>query len=128
MKTLVRLEQAGLMLLALVLFAQLDYAWWWMAVLFFAPDLSMVAYGLGPAAGAALYNLVHHQGVAVLCYLAGLYLGIEGLMLTGTVLLAHSSFDRILGYGLKYPDAFTHTHLGWIGKDAHRNATEPVHP
>jgi hypothetical protein len=23
--------------------------------------------------------------------------------------------DRIFGYGLKYPDAFQHTHLGWIG-------------
>jgi hypothetical protein len=24
--------------------------------------------------------------------------------------------DRILGYGLKYPDAFQHTHLGIIGQ------------
>jgi hypothetical protein len=24
--------------------------------------------------------------------------------------------DRLFGYGLKYPDAFTHTHLGTIGK------------
>jgi hypothetical protein len=31
-------------------------------------------------------------------------------------LLGHSSFDRVLGYGLKYDDDFKHTHLGWIGK------------
>lgn len=29
----------------------------------------------------------------------------------------HIGVDRALGYGLKLPDAFTHTHLGWIGKD-----------
>jgi hypothetical protein len=32
----------------------------------------------------------------------------------------HIGVDRALGYGLKLSDAFTHTHLGWIGKDRHR--------
>lgn len=31
-------------------------------------------------------------------------------------MLAHSSLDRVLGYGLKYPDSFSHTHLGRIGR------------
>ena len=35
-------------------------------------------------------------------------------MLAGTVLLGHSAFDRVLGYGLKYPDAFKHTHFDEI--------------
>lgn len=30
----------------------------------------------------------------------------------GFVWLAHSGFDRMLGYGLKLPEAFGHTHLG----------------
>ena len=30
--------------------------------------------------------------------------------------LAHIGFDRALGYGLKHPSAFQHTHLGLIGK------------
>jgi hypothetical protein len=33
---------------------------------------------------------------------------------TGTLLFTHASFDRILGYGLKYFDSFKHTHLGWM--------------
>jgi hypothetical protein len=117
MQWLLRLEQAGLVLLAWVLFAPLGYAWWWMVLLFLTPDLAMLGYALGPRIGAALYNGVHHKGVAVLLYIAGLYLGVGVLQLVGTVLLAHSSFDRIFGYGLKYPDAFGHTHLGWIGKE-----------
>ncbi|MFL0711613.1 MAG: DUF4260 family protein [Microcella pacifica] len=32
----------------------------------------------------------------------------------------HVAVDRALGYGLKRPDAFTHTHLGWIGRDRPR--------
>jgi hypothetical protein len=31
------------------------------------------------------------------------------------VWFAHIGFDRVLGYGLKYPTAFAHTHLGRIG-------------
>ncbi|WP_407717054.1 DUF4260 family protein [Jiangella alkaliphila] len=29
----------------------------------------------------------------------------------------HVGVDRMLGYGLKLPDAFAHTHMGWIWKD-----------
>ncbi|WP_211338695.1 DUF4260 family protein [Georgenia muralis] len=28
----------------------------------------------------------------------------------------HIAVDRLLGYGLKFTDRFTHTHLGGIGK------------
>ena len=31
-------------------------------------------------------------------------------------LRGHSSFDRVLGYGLKHEDAFQNTHLGRIGR------------
>jgi len=48
--------------------------------------------------------------------LCGLAIGSQWLMLAGIVLVAHTSFDRMLGYGLKYPDDFRHTSLGWIGR------------
>ena len=31
-------------------------------------------------------------------------------------LFGHSSFDRVMGYGLKHEDAFQNTHLGRIGR------------
>jgi len=40
----------------------------------------------------------------------------EGLLAAGLLLLAHSAFDRVWGYGLKYNDQFNHTHLGMVGK------------
>ncbi|MCY7293028.1 MAG: DUF4260 domain-containing protein [Ferruginibacter sp.] len=36
------------------------------------------------------------------------------LLFAGLLFLAHSSFDRILGYGLKYPDNFKHTNVGYM--------------
>ena len=82
---------------------------------FLAPDLSMFGYLLNTRIGAALYNLFHHKGIAIAAYLAGVYLHIPQLMFAGALLFGHSSFDRILGYGLKYSDDFKNTHLGWIG-------------
>jgi hypothetical protein len=116
MKILLALEELFLVGLCLFLYASLGYAWWWFAVFFFAPDLSMVAYAAGPRVGAIGYNLVHHKAVAIGCFLLGVVLANTALQFAGLIMLAHSSMDRMLGYGLKYPDAFQHTHLGWIGR------------
>ena len=115
MKHLLRLEQLGLLALAVLLFSQLAYAWWWYLVLFLLPDLGMLGYLAGPRLGAATYNLTHHQGLAVLCYALGFYIGMPALLLAGTVLLGHSAFDRVMGYGLKYATDFKDTHLGRLG-------------
>ncbi len=114
MKTLLKLEDAVFFVLALATFAQLDYGWWVYLLLFLLPDISMIGYAVGPAVGAATYNVAHHQGVAVTVCLLGALLASEPVLLAGTVLFGHSAFDRVLGYGLKYPDAFKHTHFDGI--------------
>lgn len=116
MKNLIRLEEATMFLLSIYLFSLLPYAWWWFLVLILAPDLSMFGYVAGPKVGAVCYNIAHHKGVAILVYIIGAYWHNEGLMLAGVILFGHSSMDRVMGYGLKYPDDFKHTHLGQIGK------------
>ncbi len=116
MKNLIRLEQLFLVVLSVYLFSTLEYAWWWYVILFFTPDLSTLGYLAGPRVGAVIYNLVHHKGVAVAVYVVGAILGSQPLQLAGVILLGHSSFDRVFGYGLKYSDSFQHTSLGMIGK------------
>lgn len=115
MKNLLKLEEAGLFLLGLYLFSQLPYAWWVFPALLLSPDIGMLGYAINTTAGALTYNLLHHKGIAVLLYIAGNYWQVDLLMLAGAIMLAHAGMDRIFGYGLKYPDAFKHTHLGWIG-------------
>ena len=116
MRNLLKIDEFFLFGLALFLFSRLDYSWGWYTLLFLTPDLSMLGYLANPRLGAWIYNLVHHKGVAVALYVLGYLLSIPWLMFAGTILLGHSSLDRVFGYGLKYPDAFQNTHLGLIGK------------
>lgn len=107
--------------LSLFLFQQENFSWTWFAILFLAPDLGLLGYLINSRTGAVAYNLAHHKGIAVVIYLAGIYLAIPQLQFIGLLMFAHSSFDRIFGYGLKYSDSFHHTHLGMIGKEKQKN-------
>jgi hypothetical protein len=118
MKLLLRLEDAALAVLAAVLFLLTGLQWWWLIVLFVVPDVSMVGYAANPRAGAVIYNVVHHRAVAVGVYCLGVLTRQPALLAAGSLLLFHSSVDRVLGYGLKYQDSFANTHLGRIGRKA----------
>ncbi|KAA9007955.1 DUF4260 family protein [Histidinibacterium aquaticum] len=93
-------------------------AWWAAVLLFFAPDLSFAGYLGGPKVGAALYNSVHIYGFGAGLLGLGVLAGMPVVAALGALWLAHSGFDRMLGYGLKLPEGFTATHLGRIGPDA----------
>src|SRR5512134_3330570 len=116
MKNLLKLEELLMFGLALFLFSRLDYSWGALqyALLFFAPDLSMLGYLVNPRFGAWTYNLIHHKGLSAALYVLGFLLSIPWLMFAGTLLFGHSSFDRVFGYGLKHENAFQNTHLGRI--------------
>ena len=80
---------------------------------------TMLGFLAGKRVGAAAYNLGHS-------YLSPALLGASGVALSqplavalALVWVAHIGFDRLLGYGLKYPTGFADTHLGRVGK---RNA------
>jgi len=118
MKTLIKLEELMLAVLSLYLFLGLGYAWWWYFLLLLAPDISMIGYIISPRAGAVTYNAVHHKGVSVFFFILGGILHLPLLQAAALITFGHSSLDRVLGYGLKYPDAFQRTHLGMIGRGA----------
>lgn len=117
MKTILKLEEAALFILGIVLFAQLDFAWWWFPVLLLLPDIGMLGYLINTRVGAFTYNLFHYRAIAVGLLIFGYMYGYELLLLSGVMLFSHIAFDRMLGYGLKYPDNFKNTHLGQIGKN-----------
>ncbi len=102
----------------LLLFWQTDagLAWWLTLLLFFAPDLSFAAYGLGARVGGVIYNGVHIYAFGPLIMGIGLAIAWPGLVAAGALWLGHSGFDRMMGYGLKSADSFSLTHLGPIGK------------
>jgi hypothetical protein len=113
-----RFEGGEVFLLSILLYGESGASWWRFLILLLVPDLAMAGYWLSARWGAILYNLAHsYVGPAALA----------GLAMSGShrtwlpyalIWSAHIGMDRALGYGLKYPDAFKHTHLGWVGGGA----------
>jgi Domain of unknown function (DUF4260) len=119
MKTTLKLEEAAMAALGIYFLTlyNLGLSVWIWAALFFAPDISMLGYLVNTKIGAVSYNFFHHKGVAIAAAITGYYLQQDVLTAAGILLFAHASFDRILGYGLKYADGFKNTHLGSLKKN-----------
>jgi hypothetical protein len=110
-RLLLRLEGLAVLVAATVLFFHDGNAWWLFALLILAPDLSLLGYLAGVGPGTALYDAAHFYGVPLGVAVAGVVAGSEITTAVGLVWLAHIGLDRMLGYGLKYPNAFKDTHL-----------------
>jgi hypothetical protein len=115
-KNVLKLEELLMLLLGLYLFSFLNFSWWLFALLFLAPDIGLLGYLINTRIGAIMYNITHHKGIAVALYLTGSIIANPVLQYIGILMFAHSSFDRIFGYGLKFTNDFKSTHLGTIGK------------
>jgi hypothetical protein len=114
MKIVLRLEELMKFLFAYIITVYLGFECWLFFAFLLAPDISMLAYLINTRTGAVFYNIFHHQGIAVITGLAGLFMNSNELIFAGLLLFGHSSMDRVFGYGLKYPDNFKNTHLGRI--------------
>lgn len=111
---LLRLEGLFVLLAALTAYATLLHGrWWTFAVFFLAPDLSLLGYAAKswPRFAAALYNAAHTYVLPLLLALAAAKAGWRIGELAAAVWLAHIAFDRLLGFGLKYPESFKQTHI-----------------
>ena len=110
-----RLEGLAALALGVVAYSWLGQSWWVFALLFLAPDLTMLGYLGSARLGALTYNLGHTYATPAILALAGLALGPLAYGLAA-IWVAHIGFDRLLGYGLKLETGFEQTHLGPIGK------------
>ena len=111
MKKLIQSEEVMIVALSIYLFSLLNQPWWLFLVLLLVPDIFMLGYIIDTKIGAIIYNIGHHRGISVAIFLLGMVLQLNVVSLIGVILFAHSSMDRIFGYGLKFSDAFTHTHM-----------------
>ena len=96
---------------AIVLYFDQGFGWVLLVVLALAPDLSMVGYLAGPAAGAFAYDAAHTYVGPVVLGAVGAAAGADLPVQLALIWLTHIGVDRAIGYGLKYPTAFKDTHL-----------------
>ncbi len=113
-KILLHLEGLATLALCLAIYDRLGASWILFAVLFLAPDLLMLGYLRGPAAGARIYNIAHTYTVPLAVTALGYCLREPPAVAVGVIWAAHIGFDRLLGYGLKYGTAFKDTHLSRV--------------
>ena len=92
-------------------------SWLVFGACFLLPDIAIAGYWGGKKAGAYVYNSAHTYAAPALLATVGLASGSGGsghsAIVAALLWAAHIAFDRALGFGLKYPAAFKHTHLNW---------------
>lgn len=115
-RLLLRVEGFAALAAALSVYWRNDFSWFAFALFFLAPDLAMLGYLAGPRAGAIAYNFAHTYVLPLALALFGLLGGAPLAAAGGLIWIAHIGFDRALGYGLKYPTAFSDTHLAGVGR------------
>ncbi len=93
-RQLLRLEGLLVLVAASVTYGRLEAGWWPFALLFFAPDLTLLGYGAGRAAGAALYNAGHWYGLPAVCVAWGVLAQAPEILAAGLIWAAHIGFDR----------------------------------
>lgn len=116
MKNILKVEELAMAAIAIYFLSRYDLGlplWLWV-ILFFAPDIGALGYLVNTRIGAFTYNILHHKGIAIAVAAIGLFMHNEITISIGILLFAHSSFDRIWGYGLKFPGSFKSTHLGTL--------------
>jgi hypothetical protein len=110
-RLLFRLEAAALFAVGLLLYGKIGGNWLVFAVLLLLPDVSMVGYMGGDRVGAAIYNLVHLYLWPSILAAFGILVTSEATLALALIWFSHISMDRTLGYGLKLPTGFKHTHV-----------------
>jgi hypothetical protein len=106
-----RLEGLAVASLAAILYFQSGAKWWIFAALWLVPDLSFLAYQAGPRIGSYVYNAMHSYLLPATLAAAALLFHRPFLLPYAFLWFNHIGIDRLLGYGLKYPQAFGLTHL-----------------
>lgn len=110
-RLLLHLEGLALLAAAVFVYFAQGRPLWVFLVFLLAPDLSAIGYAFGPRVGSMAYNLAHITVWPILVGLLGWRFGWSWAMAAALIWLAHIGMDRALGYGLKYPDAFKHSHF-----------------
>ncbi len=110
-KLLLHLEGAAILILSVFFYRQLHASWLLFAILFLAPDLFMLGYLANVRVGSAVYNFAHTYLTPTILLAVAYFAAKPQLLPISLIWTAHIGFDRLLGFGLKYPTHFKDTHL-----------------
>lgn len=110
-RPLLQLEGAAVLIVSLIFYHWSHGSWLQFALLFLLPDLAMLGFVANIRVGAITYNAVHTY-VGPLALAGYSFLSNRPAIVSLSLIwIAHIGFDRMIGFGLKYPTRFNDTHL-----------------
>jgi hypothetical protein len=112
---LLQAEGAAVLTVSAAAYHEFHGSWLLFLLLFLWPDLLMLGYLVNTRVGASFYNLAHTEVGPLLLGACAVFESSHTALLFAIIWLAHIGFDRMLGYGLKYPTFFKDTHLQRVG-------------
>jgi hypothetical protein len=110
-RTWLRLEGLAVCAASLLFYRWQLEPWSRLLLWFLVPDVSMLGYLAGPTLGARAYNAAHSYVGPIFLACWALSIGREDIVPLALIWMSHIGFDRLLGFGLKYPTGFGDTHL-----------------
>ena len=108
---LLHAEGFSVLTITFAAYHELHGNWLLFFLLFLWPDLLMLGYLLNARVGAWCYNLAHTEVLPLFLGACAVFEMWPRALLFAIIWMAHLGFDRMLGYGLKYPTFFKDTHL-----------------
>lgn len=111
---LLRLEGTAVFTATLIAYGQNEFSWWMFILLLLTPDLAALGYLHSEAIGSLCYNFAHTYVLPIALGLFALLLNFELGFQLAIIWLAHIGLDRMVGYGLKYPNGFKQTHFNKV--------------
>ncbi|HEY1760886.1 MAG TPA: DUF4260 domain-containing protein [Bryobacteraceae bacterium] len=108
---LLRIEGGGVLIASAYAYHRSSGSWGLFALLFLVPDLSIVGYLIDARTGSITYDAIHTYVGPLLLAAYSLATDHHTAFLIALIWIAHIGFDRLLGFGLKYPTGFKNTHL-----------------
>ncbi|WP_431801082.1 DUF4260 domain-containing protein [Halobacillus andaensis] len=110
-KALLHFEGLAVLLASLYFYAHEGGSWWLFFLCLFLPDLSILGYMFNKKAGAISYNAGHTYVLPLILLVLSMMWHHPLFLSLSLIWIAHIGMDRMVGYGLKYPDHFKKTHL-----------------
>ncbi|MGA3677793.1 DUF4260 domain-containing protein [Lysinibacillus agricola] len=114
LRKIISLEYVIAFLVTVFFYWHFDFSFVYFVLFLLLPDISMLGYMVNTKVGALFYNIGHSLVMPAILLVLGFVTVSTPLLMVSIIWLAHIFLDRALGYGLKYEEAFTKTHLQQI--------------
>ncbi|GAB0169216.1 DUF4260 domain-containing protein [Lysinibacillus sp. CTST325] len=114
LRKIISLEYLIAFLVSIYFYWYFEFSFLYFILLLLLPDITMLGYIVNTKIGALFYNIGHSLVVPAILLIIGFVTVSTPLLMASIIWLAHIFLDRTLGYGLKYDEDFTKTHLQQI--------------